>query len=76
MPHRSEKSAEAMVPGALPREGPNSEESESSVSCGKAMHQKSRQLELPLEGWGEAPVAERSGEVGRADPLSGGVGGK
>lgn len=30
------------------------------------MHQKSRQLELPLEGWGEAPVAERSGEAGRA----------
>jgi group II intron reverse transcriptase/maturase len=30
------------------------------------MHQKSRQLELPLEGWGEAPEAERSGEAGRA----------
>ncbi|KKK76114.1 hypothetical protein LCGC14_2866950, partial [marine sediment metagenome] len=29
------------------------------------MHQKSRQLELPLEGWGEAPEAERSGEAGR-----------
>ena len=30
------------------------------------MHQKSRQLELPLEGWGEAPEVERSGEAGRA----------
>jgi RNA-directed DNA polymerase len=30
------------------------------------MHQKSMQMELPLEGWGEAPVIERSGEAGRA----------
>ncbi len=30
------------------------------------MHQTSRQLELPLEGRGEAPRAERSGEAGRA----------
>ena len=30
------------------------------------MHQKSRQLEQSLEGWREAPVAERSGEAGRA----------
>ena len=37
-----------------------------SVSCGKAMHQKSMQLELPLEGRGEAPNAQWSGEAGRA----------
>ncbi len=30
------------------------------------MHQKSTQVELPLEGRGEAPRAERSGEAGRA----------
>lgn len=68
MPHRSEKSAEAVVATwALPRgEGPNSEESASPVSRGKAMHQTSRQLELPLEGWGEAPALERRGEAGRA----------
>jgi len=36
------------------------------MNRGKAMHQKSRQLELPLEGRGEAPRAERSGEAGRA----------
>lgn len=30
------------------------------------MHQKSMQMELPLEGWGESPVVERSGEAGRA----------
>jgi len=46
-------------------EGPNRGESKSSVSRGKAMHQKSRQLELPLEEWGEAPCAQRSGEAGR-----------
>jgi hypothetical protein len=37
------------------------------VDRGKAMHQKSMQMELPLEGSGEAPRAERSGEAGRAD---------
>ena len=36
------------------------------MRCGKAMHQKSRQLELPLEGRGEAPFTQRSGEAGRA----------
>jgi group II intron reverse transcriptase/maturase len=36
------------------------------VRRGKARHQKSRQLELPLEGGGEASAAERSGEAGRA----------
>ena len=30
------------------------------------MHQKSTQVELPLEGRGEAPRVERSGEAGRA----------
>jgi RNA-directed DNA polymerase len=47
-------------------EGPNREESESSVSRGKAMHPKTRQLELDLEGWGEAPEYQQSGEAGRA----------
>ena len=32
------------------------------MSLGREGHQKSRQLELPLEGRGEAPRAERSGE--------------
>jgi group II intron reverse transcriptase/maturase len=36
------------------------------MRCGKARHQKSRQLELPLEGWGEAPAGKRRGEAGRA----------
>ena len=30
------------------------------------MHQKSRQLELPLGEWGEAPFSQRSGAAGRA----------
>jgi RNA-directed DNA polymerase len=47
------------------REGPNREESESFVDRGKAMHQMSL-WELPPEGRGEAPRAERSGEAGRA----------
>ncbi len=47
-------------------EGPNREESESSVSRGKAEHQESTQVELALEGRGEAPRVERSGEAGRA----------
>ncbi len=66
MPHRSEKSAEAGVPGALPREGPIREESESSVSRGKARHRKSTQLELALGSPGEARADQRSGEAGRA----------
>jgi len=36
------------------------------VRRGKAVHQKSMQMELPLENRGEAPRAERSGEAGRA----------
>jgi RNA-directed DNA polymerase len=52
-----------LAPGS---EGPNREESESAVGRGKAMHPKTGQLELPLEGRGEAPRVERSGEAGRA----------
>ena len=37
------------------------------MSRGKAMHQKSSQLELPLEGQGEALSTQRSGEAGRAE---------
>ena len=36
------------------------------MSRGKAMRQKTRQLELPLEDRGEAPKVQRSGEAGRA----------
>lgn len=44
-------------------EGPNRWESETNVSLGDARRQKSAQAELPLEGRGEAPRAERSGEA-------------
>jgi len=45
-------------------EGPNGEESESSVYHDRVRHQKSiDQMELPLEDRGEAPTAERSGEA-------------
>lgn len=67
---RSEQSAAAVVAEGFgergpPRcEGPNGEESESTVHHDKATHQKSiDQIELPLEERGEAPTAERSGEV-------------
>ena len=36
------------------------------MSCGKAMHQKSIQMELWLEDRGEAPKVQPSGEAGRA----------
>ena len=36
------------------------------MSRGKAMRQKTRNLELPLEDRGEAPKVKRSGEAGRA----------
>ena len=36
------------------------------MSCGKAMHQKSIQMELWLEDRGEAPRLQPSGEAGRA----------
>lgn len=48
------------------REGPNREESESSVRRETAMHQTSEQLELLLGGWGDAPTALQSGEAERA----------
>jgi RNA-directed DNA polymerase len=48
------------------REGPNGEESETSVNLGDAMRQKSGQRELPLAGGGEAPTQERSGEASTA----------
>lgn len=45
-------------------EGPNGEESESTVHHDEAMHQMSNeQFELPLEGRGEAPRGTRSGEA-------------
>jgi RNA-directed DNA polymerase len=74
-PARSEKSAEVVVAIAKPsratpeprkplrREGPNGEESETDVSLESERRQKSRQLELPLAGRGEAPRGQRSGEA-------------
>ena len=47
------------------REGPNGEESETTVRHGKAGHQIAvEQTELALGGRGEAPTAQRSGEAG------------
>jgi RNA-directed DNA polymerase len=67
---RSEKSAAAIVAagfgeGGPPQcEGPNGEESESTVQHDKAGHQTSiEQMELPLMGRGEAPRGKRSGEA-------------
>ena len=69
MTRRSEKSAEAVVAegfgdrGPPQREGPNREESETTVHHEEAMHQMSNdQFELPLEARGEAPTSE-SGAV-------------
>jgi hypothetical protein len=45
------------------REGPNEEESESTVSLEGKSPQMSRQLELPLLSRGEAPRVERSEEA-------------
>lgn len=59
----------ARLPEAEPldrREGPNEQEGESTVSLEDAMRQKTRQLELPLEGRGEAPRCQRSGEASTA----------
>jgi group II intron reverse transcriptase/maturase len=58
---RSEKSAEVVVAGN--GEGPNEEESETTVSLEGKEPQMSRQLELPLESRGEAPRVERSEEA-------------
>ncbi len=72
---RREKSAAAIVAvgfgdGGPPHgEGPNSEENASLMGRGKAVHQKSEQLEcweLLPSGWGEALPAPQSGEAGRA----------
>ena len=58
---RSEKSAEVVVAGD--GEGPNEEESETTVGLGSERPQMSRQLELPLEGTGEARRAKRGEEA-------------
>ena len=63
---RSEKSAEVVVAGGNVDEGPNGEESETAMSLGETGPQMSRQLELPLEGRGEAPRVERSVEASPA----------
>ena len=60
---RSEKSAEAVVAEGDRGEGPNEEESEKVVDLGRKRPQMSKQLELPLEGRGEAPRAEWSEEA-------------
>lgn len=65
---RREKSAAVIVPASQRREGPNSEEGASPVDHAEAGHQRSSeqstaQFELPLEGRGEAPREERSGEA-------------
>lgn len=52
----------ALVPSPA-GEGPNGEESETTLRLGTAMHQKTMQMELPLEDRGEAPRVERSGEA-------------
>lgn len=58
---RSEKSAEVVVAGD--GEGPNGEESETTVGLEGKQPQMSKQLELPLESRGEAPRAKRSEEA-------------
>ncbi len=63
---RSEKSAEVVVVGGDVDEGPNGGKGETPVSLEGAMPQKTRQLELPLEGRGEAPRCERSVEASTA----------
>ena len=60
---RSEKSAEVVVVGGDVDEGPNGGKGETPESLEDAMPQKTRQLELPLDGRGEAPRSERSAEA-------------
>jgi group II intron reverse transcriptase/maturase len=48
------------------REGPNEQEGRTPVSLEDAMRQKTEQLVLPLEGRGEAPRGQRSGEASTA----------
>lgn len=52
-----------MVVGGNAGEGPNGEESETTVSLRSKRPQMSRQLELPLPGRGEAARAKRSEEA-------------
>jgi hypothetical protein len=53
-----------MVKGPSPAgEGPNGEESETTLRLGMATHQKSMQMELLPEDRGEAPNVRRSGEA-------------
>ncbi len=51
-----------MVVGGNVGEGPDGEESETTVGFGSKRPQMSRQLELPLEGRGEAPRTKRGEE--------------
>jgi len=60
---RSEKSAEVIVAAVVCGEGPNGEESETTMGLGSKRPQMSRQLELPLESTGEARNVERSEEA-------------
>ena len=69
---RCEKSAEVVVAGN--GEGPNGEESETSVHLGGKGPQMSRQLELPLSIMGETPSGKRSEEALSATPANGGSG--
>jgi hypothetical protein len=48
--------------GSVRGEGPNEEESETTMGLGSDRHQKTAQAELALRGRGEAPRAQRSGE--------------
>lgn len=43
--------------------GPNRREGKPAVTLGRARHQKTAQMELPLEARGEAPHGQRSGEA-------------
>lgn len=72
---RSEESAEAVV-DSLAVEGPNVRKESATGGLATVMAQKSRQLELPFEGRGEAPRVERSGQAvtataGEAGPGAG-----
>jgi hypothetical protein len=63
---RSEKSAEAVVP-AEAGEGSNGREGQSTVDLEGVMPQKSRKLELPSKGLGEAGTYRRSEETQAAE---------
>lgn len=49
--------------GSVSGEGPNGRESETNVSLGREVRQKTAQAELTLESRGEAPRVQRSGEA-------------